>query len=52
MKDKLKVFIERLKKIGINIELVGNYPWIYLHRINKKKSLKSSKEITDLQLLF
>ena len=24
----------RLKKIGIEIELVGNYPWIYLEKVN------------------
>lgn len=27
-------FVERLKKIGINIELAGNYPWIYLEKVN------------------
>jgi hypothetical protein len=34
---KLEIFLERMKKIGINLELVGNYPWIYLDRINGKK---------------
>ena len=24
----------RLQKIGINVELAGNYPWIYLDKIN------------------
>lgn len=32
--DKLGVFIERLKKIGINVKLSGNFPWIYLDEIN------------------
>ena len=27
----------RLKLIGIEIELVGNYPWIYLDSINGKR---------------
>ena len=27
-------FVERLKKIGVNVELMGNYPWIYLHKVN------------------
>jgi hypothetical protein len=31
--NKLKVFIERLKKIGIDIKLSGNFPWIYLDEI-------------------
>ena len=26
----------RLNKIGINIELIGNYPWIYLQKVNNK----------------
>jgi hypothetical protein len=30
-------FVERLKKIGVNVELIGNYPWIYLDKINGKK---------------
>ena len=33
MKDKLTTFVERLKMIGIEIELAGNYPWIYLNKI-------------------
>lgn len=32
--DKLKVFIERLKKLGIEVKLSGNFPWIYLDKIN------------------
>jgi hypothetical protein len=27
-------FRERLKKIGYEIELAGNVPWIYLHSVN------------------
>lgn len=30
-------FINRLKKIGIEVELFGNYPWIYLDTINGVK---------------
>jgi len=32
--NEITVFVERLKKIGINIELMGNAPWIYLHKVN------------------
>jgi len=35
--DKLKVFVDRMKKININIKLVGNYPWIYIDEINGKR---------------
>lgn len=33
----IKSFINRLRKIGIEVELFGNYPWIYLDKINGKK---------------
>jgi hypothetical protein len=32
--NKLKVFIERLKKLGIEVKLSGNFPWIYINEIN------------------
>lgn len=32
--EKLDVFVKRMKKIGIDIQLLGNYPWIYIDRIN------------------
>jgi len=35
--DKLEVFGDRMKKLGINIQFAGNYPWIYLHSINGKR---------------
>ena len=31
--DKIKVFVERLKKIGIDVKLLGNYPWVYIDEI-------------------
>ena len=30
-------FIRRMDKIGIDIGLVANYPWIYLNTVNGKK---------------
>lgn len=36
-KDKLKVFVDRMTRININIKLVGNYPWIYIDEINGKR---------------
>lgn len=29
--------VPRLLKIGINVELFGNYPWIYLDKVNGNK---------------
>lgn len=31
---KLDVFMKRLKDININLELAGNYPWIYMKSVN------------------
>jgi hypothetical protein len=30
----LNKLVTRLKKIGIEVELAGNYPWIYLEKVN------------------
>lgn len=32
--ERIKSFVERLKRIGIEIKLSGNYPWIYVTEIN------------------
>lgn len=37
MTDKLTIFLNRMKKLGIDIKLVGNYPWIYIDEINGKR---------------
>jgi hypothetical protein len=35
--NEIEVFINRMKHIGIELELVGNYPWIYLEKVNGNK---------------
>jgi hypothetical protein len=35
--EKLDIFIRRMKSLNIDLELVGNYPWIYINKINNKK---------------
>lgn len=32
--NSLQIFGDRLKNIGIDIEMAGNYPWIYLSKVN------------------
>lgn len=27
-------FVQRLKRIGVDVELVGNYPWVYMTKVN------------------
>jgi len=35
--EKLTIFIKRMEKLGITVELMGNFPWIYLLSINGKQ---------------
>ena len=35
--NKLDVFIKRLSKLNIKIELASNVPWVYLVKINNIK---------------
>ena len=35
--QKIDTFVERLKKIGIEVELASNVPWIYLTKVNGNK---------------
>jgi len=30
-------FVNRLKKIGIDVRLVSNFPWVYMETVNGKK---------------
>jgi hypothetical protein len=32
--NEIEIFVNRMKKIGIELELVGNIPWIYLEKVN------------------
>jgi hypothetical protein len=34
MNDILSTLRNRMLRIGIEVEFVGNYPWIYLDRVN------------------
>ena len=31
---KLDVFVKRMKKLNIDVQLMGNYPWIYIESVN------------------
>ena len=31
---EVEVFINRMKRIGIKLDLVSNIPWIYLYKVN------------------
>ena len=50
--DKLGVFIERLKKIGIDIKLSGNFPWIYIQEINGKRVTETFQANHGFTVMF
>ncbi len=66
--DRLTILRRRLSKIGINLSLVSNYPWIYLDDVNgnivKEKhnsehgftiaiiNLDGSIRLTESEILF
>jgi hypothetical protein len=35
--EKLDIFVKRLNKINIQVQLIGNFPWIYLDKVNGNK---------------
>jgi len=37
--NEVEIFINRMKRIGIKLDLVSNIPWIYLYKVNSNKVL-------------
>lgn len=35
--NNLEIFVKRLKRIGIEVTFIGNFPWVYLDTVNGKK---------------
>ena len=35
--DKLSVFVNRLKWVGVDLKFITNYPWVYIDEINGKR---------------
>jgi len=50
--DKITVFVERLKKIGIEVELAGNFPWIYIDEICGKRVTEKFEGNHGFTLIF
>ena len=50
--DKITVFVERLKKIGIEVELAGNYPWVYIDNICGKRVTETFEGNHGFTLIF
>ena len=50
--DKITIFLARLKKIGIEVKLGGNYPWIYIDHINGKRVTETFQANHGFTLAF
>ncbi len=50
--DKLDVFVKRLKKIGIDVKLSGNFPWIYLNEICGKRVTETFQANHGFTVMF
>lgn len=51
-RDKIGVFVERLKKIGIEVKLTGNYPWVYIDEICGKRVTEKFEGNHGFTLIF
>lgn len=55
MKDfntQIKSFVDRLAKIGIDVKLSANYPWIYLDYINGKRVTEKFEASHGFTIIF
>ena len=50
--NKLDTFVKRLKKIGIEIKLSGNFPWIYLDEICGKRVTETFQANHGFTVMF
>lgn len=37
--NEVEIFVNRMKRIGIKLDLVSNIPWIYLYKVNGNRVL-------------
>ena len=37
---KLDIFMQRMNKLGIDIQLSGNYPWVYIDKVDGNRIKK------------
>ena len=50
--EKIDRFVERLARIGIDVELAMNFPWIYLTHINGKRVTETFQGIHGFKIAF
>ena len=50
--EKIDKFVERLARIGIDVKLAANVPWIYLTHINGKRVTETFQGIHGFTIAF
>ena len=50
--NKITTFVERLKKIGIDVKLSGNFPWVYIDEICGKRVTERFNANHGFTLIF
>jgi hypothetical protein len=50
--NKLNLFVKRLEKLGIRIDLIGNFPWVYLNKVNDKTVKEKFKSEYGFTITF
>jgi len=50
--EKLTTFVNRMKKLNIEIELAGNYPWVYINKINDKRVIEQFEANHGFTIIF
>jgi hypothetical protein len=50
--NKITIFVERLKKIGIDVKLSGNFPWVYIDEICGKRVTERFNANHGFTLIF
>lgn len=48
----IETFLNRLKKIGIELELCCNFPWVYIDKINGVKVTEKYESNHEFTLCF
>lgn len=50
--NKIDKFVRRMDSLGIKIELAGNYPWVYIVKINNKRVKETFRAEHGFTLCF
>jgi hypothetical protein len=48
----LHKFVRRMKRLGIELECVANYPWIYLDKVNGKRVTEKFRAVHGFTIAF